>query len=329
MVWRLNDGAWKEGQEPNHIYIIAANEEERSLCRLEMRSLFGVESVGDYDSNVLQSSKRIDPSRSPFIKERIEVLFEGNDIQDISEQAKDIELNGATFKVIVVDNENFGEAAKFDYDLKRQMEREIGLLIRGKAEMRKPDQVFGVVKMAGRWLFGIMTKGEAIWLKHNEKPRKYSTALSTRVARAVVNIAVPRIEGVRVIDPCCGIGTVLVEALSMGIDIAGREINPLAARGARENLAFYQYGAEVTLGDMRDIKEQYDVGIIDMPYNLCSVLPEDEKLEMLQSARRFATRMVVITIEAIDPLIEIAGFEIKDRCTVNKGSFTRNILVCE
>ncbi len=316
----------KDNRERVYLYVIASNEEERSLCKLEMRSFFGHE--GKF--NLVQSAVRIDPSRSPFIKQRIEVRFECGDIGDLAEQAAGIELNGATFKVLAIDNDDPVGGLKLDYDRKRELERAVGLRIRGKAEMREPDRVFGFARVGGSWKFGELVAGEAHWLKHNDKPRKYSTALSTRVARAVVNIAVPRIDGARVIDPCCGIGTVLVEAMSMGIDIEGREINPLAAVGARENLAFFGYGsAKVTLGDMRDIAEKYDAAIIDMPYNLCSVLPKDEKLQMLRSAREFAATMVLVTIESIDSLIEEAGFTIRDRCTVNKGNFIRNVLVCE
>lgn len=232
--------------------------------------------------------------------------------------------------MLAIDNDDPEEKAKFEYGEKRAMEREIGSRFRGRAEMRKPDREFGFARIDGRWRLGELVRGEAVWLKHNEKPRKYSTALSTRVARAVVNIAVPRIEGVRAIDPCCGIGTVLVEALSMGIDIAGREINPLAAIGARENVAFFEYGsATVTLGDMREITESYDAAILDMPYNLCSVLPLEEKREMLASARKFAARLVVVTVEEMDSIILEAGFKIHDRCTVNKGKFIRQVLVCE
>ncbi|MCD9021759.1 TRM11 family SAM-dependent methyltransferase [Cohnella silvisoli] len=308
-----------------YIYVVAANEEERSLCMLEMRSLFGIEPT----FNLLESPIRIDPSRSPFIKTRIEVLFDGSGVEEIGELVQKIQLDGATFKVVAIDYDNPYDDTKIEYEEKRAVEREIGLHIKGKAEMRMPDRVFGVVRMGGRWRFGECAMGEAIWLKHNDKPRKYSTALSTRVARAIVNIAVPQTAGVTVIDPCCGIGTVLVEALSMGIDIVGREINPLAAIGARENVAFFGFEAEVVLGDMREISERYDVAIIDMPYNLCSVISPEEKLEMLSSAWRFASRAIIVTIESIDSIIEQSGFEIKDRCTVNKGKFTRHVIVCE
>lgn len=83
----------------------------------------------------------------------------------------------------------------------------------------------------GRWIFGDYVEGESVWFRHQQKPNHYSTALSTRVARAVVNIAIPDPNGVKVIDPCCGIGTVLVESLSMGIDIVGSDNNPVILAG--------------------------------------------------------------------------------------------------
>ena len=43
-----------------------------TLCQLEMRAFFGFDSY----SNVLKSTVEIDPSRSPFMKERLEVLYE-------------------------------------------------------------------------------------------------------------------------------------------------------------------------------------------------------------------------------------------------------------
>lgn len=47
-----------------------------------------------------------------------------------------------------------------------------------------------------------------------------------------------------------------------------------------------------------------------MPYNLCSVLPLEEKLSMLKSARGFAGTVKIITIDSI---ITEAGFKIIDR----------------
>ncbi|MCY9661901.1 RsmD family RNA methyltransferase [Paenibacillus chondroitinus] len=331
-----------------HIYIYACHEDEQALCQLELRTLLGAETV--LGAGYAVSPRRVEPSRSPFLKLRLDVRYEAGSLPELASQVETLTVSGSTFKVVFAETDT-----PVSYDRRRDVERELGRHLRGKAEMRKPEQWFAVTQLGDRWLFGDCSHGEAVWLLHQQKPQNYSTALSTRVARAVVNIAVPVTEGTRVIDPCCGIGTVLVEAMSMGIDIVGNDMNPLAVRGARVNLAHFGMPNVVTLGDMRSLglpaashvsavpaaapaaaatpaagnaENRYDALILDMPYNLCSKLPEDEQLQMLQSARRLAQRAVIITTEQIDPLIEQAGFHIADRCAVNKGKFSRQIIVC-
>lgn len=307
-----------------YIYTYAYTEDEESLCYLEMRSFFGQ----DTQDKILKSSIGIDPSRSPFIKERIEVIFEGDQLSDILDQVEVIKMNDSTFKVIFVKINDLAVTEKVEYQQKREIEREIGMIIEGEADVHHPDITFGLVPLGGRWYFGKYVKSEAVWLHHLKKPREYSTALSTRVARAVANIAVPNPDGVKAIDPCCGIGTVLVEALSMGIDIVGRDINPLVVLGSRENIAHFGLTGEVDLGPIAEVSANYDSTIIDMPYNLYTHATPEDQLSILKNARPFSKKLVVVTIETIDHMIEEAGFTITDRCVAKKGIFSREILVC-
>lgn len=255
-------------------------------------------------------------------------MFEGESISEIVEQVKGIHLPDSTFKVLFVKINDLNKEAKIDYDGQREIEREIGWHIQGNADVRNPDQVFGIVTLGGRWYFGKYVKPEAVWLKHMKKPREYSTALSTRVARAIANIAVPHPDGVKAIDPCCGIGTVLVEALSMGINIDGRDINPLVTDGSRENIAYFGLEGDVTTGPISEVTSKYDVAIIDMPYNLYTHATPEDQLSILKHARGFADKVVVVTIDTMDHMIEEAGFEIADRCVARKGIFSREIVVC-
>ncbi|GGD90512.1 methyltransferase [Paenibacillus nasutitermitis] len=307
------------------IYTYACREDELSLCQMELRALFGAEAP----ASLFKTDIRIDVSRSPFIKERIDVLYHGDKLADIYEQVEQLDLAGATFKAIFVKTNDLAPADKVEYAERRMIEREIGMHIEGEADISHPDLLFGIVALGGRWYFGPYHKNTAVWLHHMKKPRSYSIALSTRVARAAVNIAVPRPEGIRAIDPCCGIGTVLVEALSMGIDMVGRDINHFIARGARENIAYFKLEGVVTRGDIADITETYDAAIIDLPYNLYSKITPEEQFSLLVHARRIAARVVVVSIEAVDEMIENAGFTIVDRCIAKKGLFSRHLLLCE
>ncbi|GAA3334613.1 hypothetical protein GCM10020331_103260 [Ectobacillus funiculus] len=55
--------------------------------------------------------------------------------------------------------------------------------------------------------------------------------------------------------------------------------------------------------DIRSISSSYDVAIIDMPYNLFSVITPEEQLEMLESAWGFTDKLVIVTLELIDSII--------------------------
>jgi tRNA G10 N-methylase Trm11 len=307
-----------------YIYTFACSEDERSLCALEMRSLFGEAS----HTNVLESPVKIDPSRSPFIKERIAVIYKADSPEDLFTQVETLQLSGATFKVNYVKNSGQSKSEQAGFEKRRAIERELGLHINGIADLRQPDRLFGVINVNEIWVFGEYVKSEAIWFRHQQKPNGYSTALSTRVARAVVNIAVPNPNGIKAIDPCCGIGTVLVEARSMGIDMVGSDRNQLILPGAQENMTHFGLNCEINLADMRDITSHYDVAIIDLPYNLCSVITPEEQLEMLQRARWFANKVVVVTVEPIDEVLLKAGFSIIDRAVAKKGLFIREVIVC-
>ena len=309
----------------NYIYTYACRSEELTLCQMEMRALFG----RDTELPFLKSSVEIDPSRSPFIKERLDVLCEGDNLQDIIEQVKHIQLKGVTFKVIFAKINDLDESEKIHFAERREIERSVGLSMNGEADLDHPDLIFGIALLGGRWYFGTYHTSKSIWWHHLKKPREYSTALSTRVARAVVNIAIPNPKGIQAIDPCCGIGTVLVEALSMGIHIVGRDINPLATDGSRENIAYFGYKCDVETGPISDITKRYDVAIIDMPYNLLTHATPEEQLSILQHARRIAEKLVVVTSEEMDAMIHEAGFTIMDRCETRKSLFTRQILLCK
>ena len=95
------------------------------------------------------------------------------------------------------------------------------------------------------------------------------------------------------------------------------------------NLPYFGYDANrISLGDMRDLEGMYDSAIFDMPYNLCSVLPDHEKREMLEKLRKLCNRAVVVSTEWVQEHLLEAGWEIKQYITVRKGAFVRHVWVC-
>ncbi len=310
------------------LYGVICHEEERQFCELELRSLLQVQYEMEAGLNIVAASKNIDINRSPFIKQKLIVKGKFVSWEVLLQEVMQVELGNQSFRV------EMWAAGSFTSNERKKRAADLGKVLSavGTVNLIQPDVVIAAVSYADNWYVGIMESNDGSWQKHKDKPRQYSTALSTKMARAIVNIAVPKLAPeIRLIDPCCGIGTVLLEALGLGIQTDGCEINPLAAIGARENIAYYGYSAKVTLGDMREIAvsdgERYDCAIIDMPYNLCSVLPEQDKLDMLKSIAGFAKKAVIITVETLDHLMEEAGLFLFDRCAVHKGKFKRDVLI--
>lgn len=306
----------------SYIYPYACHENESELCRLELRSLFGQEPGAH---SFMESKTAIGASRSPFISMEVRVLSRSGSLEEILSLAEKLDMQGKTFKVKYLKN-----GTPRSYEDQRRLERTVGAHIRGTAEMRQPDVLFGLLHDGESWRLGVCEPADPVWQRHKHKPRNYSTGLSATLARSLVNIAVPVISGIRAVDPCCGMGNVLIEALSMGIDIVGRDINPLAIRGARVNLAHFGYHHEglVGIGNMHEIDDHFNAAILDMPYNLCSVLPLEEKRAMLLSLRRFSDTSVVVSSEELEPELRRAGFQIQGFAKVTKGSFVRNVWVC-
>lgn len=309
----------------SYIYTYVRHSDEYDLCRMEMRAFFGFHSP----SNALKSAVRIDPSRSPFMEERLDVLVEADNWEELVERVSKLTIPDQTFKVVCMNKIILNSTPKVNHGQRRKLEREIGLRIDGQPDLFEPEIVYGFLELDNQWYFGVYHESESIWYRHQNKPHSYSTALSTKVARAVCNIAVPKPAGLKVIDPCCGIGNVLVEALSMGIDIVGRDINPLVIEPVKINIAHFGLTGDVFHGPIADVVDHYDVAIIDMPYNIFSEATPADQLDILRNARRIADKVIVVTIDTIDDMIEEVGFTIKDRCEAKKGLFIRQVLTCE
>ncbi|NJJ41898.1 RNA methyltransferase [Paenibacillus sp. 7028] len=307
--------------ETPYLYIYRSHENESGLCSLELDVLL--------QGNVLSpglviAREKIDPGRSPFILGRIDIKCASESLGAIGEFATSIGFEaGETFKLICP-KEGGGT-----FEERKELERAVGRRMTGTADLRSPDRVFGLVKHNGVIMLGEYHESDRSWQARKLKPHNYSTGLSVALARSAVNIAAPRPEGLRVLDPCCGMGSVLIEGLSMGMDMTGCDLNPLAVRGAKGNLRHFGYPEHiVTLGDMRNLSGRYDAAVLDMPYNLCSVLSPADTREMLEALRRLTGRAVIISTQPVQESIAAAGFEIKGGCTVSKGTFKRSLWLC-
>lgn len=303
------------------LYFINYQDNERELCKMEMRCLFNREINEKY----FFSDIDINASKSPFIKSKIKIIYSDESLDRMVRKIKEDNLSYDDFKVSYVKSEQ----GDVQYEDRLEATRKIGFVVNGYPDMHKPRNPLAVTKINGLWIFGEYERNDFKWQKHNDKPYSYSNALGLRMARALVNIAMKDNEEGTLIDPCCGVGTVVIEALDLGIKVKGCEISKQIAYNARENVDFLGYLRDtIVCYDMHKIKDKYDSAIIDIPYGLFSPVTLEEQKAIIHTARNICEKMVIVTFEDMEKFIVEAGFSVIDKCVVPKGNFKRHILVC-
>ena len=303
------------------LYFINYQDNERELCKMEMRCLFNREINEKY----FFSDIDINASKSPFIKSKIKIIYSDEFLDRMVRKIKEDNLSYDDFKVSYVKSEK----GDVQYEDRLEATRKIGFVVNGYPDMHKPRNPLAVTKINGLWIFGEYERNDFKWQKHNDKPYSYSNALGLRMARALVNIAMKDNEEGTLIDPCCGVGTVVIEALDLGIKVKGCEISKQIAYNARENVEFLGYLRDtIVCYDMHKIKDKYDSAIIDIPYGLFSPVTLEEQKVIIHTARNICEKMVIVTFEDMEKFIVEAGFSVIDKCVVPKGNFKRHILVC-
>lgn len=76
--------------------------------------------------------------------------------------------------------------------------------------------------------------------------------LPPKVARQMINIA----GGKTILDPFCGVGTILIESLVTGRQAIGSDINPKQIARTQKNLEWFGEKAELFIWDARKISEK-------------------------------------------------------------------------
>ncbi len=304
-----------------YLYIVNSPILEEGICNLEMRAIFNREP----EDKILISDIDFNPSDSAFIKGQFEPLYIVNSFEEILEKLDEDKLQLEEFRIELIKELDTG----IGYHEKLPYFNEIGERIEGIPNVKTPKVRLGLGKLGDKWIFGFYKKNDALWMAHTTKPCSYSNSLSVRVARSLINIVTNGDKTKTIIDPCCGVGTTIVEGLSMGYDICGTDISAKNASNARQNLEFFNLEPRVKYQDMTTIEEYYDCSIIDIPYGLFSHITKEQQQDIITKAKSISKKLILVTFEDLDYMVKNAEFKITDRCIVPKGKFKRYILVCE
>lgn len=307
-------------KEQTFLYIINYQKDYKELCNLEMTSIFQEPNI----DRTFMTTKDIRISRSVFLKGRIHISYMTDTLDEMEALMEADKLSYPDYKI------RFLKYDEVDYKARLASLRQIGFSIIGDYAMKDYKTDLALTKLNGKWIFGLFDRDEFEWEVRKHKPFDYANALEIIQARSIVNIAIQNDFTKTVADVCCGIGTVVIEGIELGIDIIGYELNSLVAQHANSNLIHFGYKDNIVNMDMLDIDKKYDVAILDIPYGLFSLTTKEKQIALIKKTKTLAKRAVIVTMGDITQLIEQSGFKIIESCTVYKSSaLSRIINICE
>ncbi len=300
----------------SYFYTTNFSNTEKELFKLEMKYLFHFIP----EKKHFFSTEYINPSISPFIRHCISVRYAGETLKDITTQLKIHNFYSENFKVYYINIENDG----IGYHERRKIEGIVGSYIKGSPALQNPGIIYGISQISGLWIFGECESSDFRWQQHKRKPISFSNALTVELSRAVSNISAAK----TMVDPCCGVGTVVIESLDLGLNIKGYDQNPKICSGARKNLEYFGFEDVIYNKSINSIDSHFDASIIDLPYGLFTDTCLDKQLEIIKCARKISDSMCLITTENMESHLTDSGYKIEDQCSVSKGKFQRIISVC-
>lgn len=302
------------------IYKYNYAEHNEQLVKCEMESIFKQEIATD----TIFTDYNISPNKSYFINYKIEIMCSDVDIQQLLVKINDMNLYYEKFKIEFIDV----KTAVMEYKERIGYCIQIADLIDGYGIMSNPDYTFVVTRINGMWYFGELTRNNRRFELHQDKPHSYSNAMSCELSRSLINILCEQ-DMPTIIDPCCGIGTVVIEALSQGYDIEGTEMNVFIAEKDSQNLEFLKLKNVIKNQDMHDISKVYDVAILDIPYGLMSSTSTELQTGLISKCYEISSRMLLVASEPSEDLVANTQWNIEKQITAPKANskFERYIYI--
>ena len=297
-------------------YLLMGPTQELDLARAELWALAGCAPRG----RVAIGPLGVDVSRAAYVRLCGQQLAAAVDWPQLHAAIARLELRCERYRIEVVRPAPKVPVAAAD------LEKAIADLITGRPDLRHPHVQFAVIAAPGDWRFGqVISQSQQRWRRQARRPYHFSHALPAPMARALVNmVAAP---GDTLVDPCCGLGTVVAEALADGVRALGMEINPALAQQAAANLAALGLPGNIVVGDARTCRGHFDAAVIDFPYGHSTRVAPELYADILLNLRPQVQRMALVFGTDQHRLLGELGLTVCQEARVTKGRLVRHIYV--
>ncbi len=286
-----------------YLYYINYREYQKEICLLEIECLFGFHPESKYFFH----STFINPSRSIFIKYAVKVEYMEDSIDKIESLIESNELTLDDYKI------QYKEISHVSYEESIEARRSLGTAIEGDFSMSNPIDEYCLTKVESVWVFGRFYENDYTYKARTKKPHNYSFALDVWLAKTLTNIAVGNDLSLDVYDPCCGVGTVLIEGRVNGLNIKGSDLNWKIVKASNYNLEHFGFKGDSTCKNIDDITLKYDVAIVDLPYG--KFVTEHKKLSksIIETAIKITDKVVFVSMEPLNINGVVKQVEVKKR----------------
>ena len=292
---------------------ICARIDRNGLIAAECASLTG----GRPDDDGVAACTTLDlVDRAAYVQKGVEVIARGASFEELVAAVADADFAAEAFRIDMHD-----PSGRIDRSTV-EVATALADVIPFGPNLRRPRHRFVVVASADRILFGAVTaETDASYRRHDSKPWTTSSSLDGRFARALVNL-VPAARSV--LDPCCGAGSIVLEAASLGLDAYGVDWKPAMVGMTRENLAHFDYASTVVLADSRVHHQVADAIVTDLPYGHAIEADEPTIRAILERGVEAAPIAVYVARADITLWLRAAGYAEVELYTVRKrAGFTR------
>ena len=250
--------------------------------------------------------------RAAYVHTGLRLIAEAETLDELAQQVSRLGLSADGFRV------EFLRLTPQHTVGQREAVLALAQAIHSAPDLTNPRCRFLIVAGATGFRFGeIVAEADHSFQAHEEKPHHTSSAMPPRLARAMVNLALPLerfapagdADVASLLDPCCGTGTILIEACSLGLRASGSDRNPKMVSMTRGNLKHFGCTCEVTRADACQIERQVDAVVTDLPYGRCLEHDDQNVRAILRQMARLAPRGVFLGEMDFSAWLREAGYD--------------------
>jgi predicted RNA methylase len=184
--------------------------------------------------------------------------------------------------------------------------------------LRHPLHKLVVIKNEAHFVLGeIIAEPNRTYLQHDKKPHRTSSSLPSRLARALVNLL--PLTARTILDPCCGSGSIPLEASAVGMSVLCGDSNGKMVDMANNNLQHFGYDYPVEQRDARAWTQPVDAVVTDLPYGRHSLLTEYVMLRIFKQMAQIASIGVYVACENLSTQMLASGYAHVDVFEVPKA----------